>query len=45
MKSLPPLVSTIHDQTGIRPPSWLLDVTGMTGNNGNNGNNGTTLKN
>lgn len=23
MKSLPPLLSTIHDQTGISPPSWL----------------------
>ena len=29
MKSLPPLISTIYDQTGIRPPSWLADSTNM----------------
>lgn len=27
LKMIPPLVSTIHDQTGIKPPSWLLDMT------------------
>lgn len=26
MKSLPPLVSTIYDQTGMRPPGWLMDT-------------------
>lgn len=26
LKMLPPLVSTIHDQTGIKPPSWMIDV-------------------
>jgi flotillin len=25
-QSLPPLVSTINDQTGISPPSWLLNM-------------------
>ncbi len=29
MKSLPPLVQTIHDQTGIKPPAWLLDTSSM----------------
>lgn len=23
LKSIPPLMTTIHDQTGIQPPSWL----------------------
>jgi len=23
MKAIPPLMTTIHDQTGIQPPSWL----------------------
>jgi flotillin len=26
MKNLPPLVSTIYDQTGMKPPSWLMDM-------------------
>uniref|UniRef100_A0A6B2L568 Band 7 domain-containing protein n=1 Tax=Arcella intermedia TaxID=1963864 RepID=A0A6B2L568_9EUKA len=26
LKMVPPLVSTIHDQTGIKPPSFLLDL-------------------
>lgn len=26
MKSLPPLISTIYDQTGMKPPSWMLDT-------------------
>ena len=26
LKSLPPLLSTIHDQTGISPPSWLANM-------------------
>ncbi|KAH8425586.1 flotillin domain protein [Aspergillus melleus] len=26
MQSLPPLLSTIHDQTGISPPSWLAQM-------------------
>lgn len=27
LKMVPPLVTTIHDQTGIKPPTWLLDST------------------
>lgn len=26
MQSLPPLLSTIHDQTGIVPPSWIAQM-------------------
>ena len=26
MQSLPPLLSTINDQTGIAPPSWLAQM-------------------
>ena len=26
LKMLPPLMSTINDQTGIKPPSWLMDM-------------------
>ncbi len=26
MKNLPPLVSTIYDQTGIKPPTWVMDA-------------------
>jgi len=26
MQSLPPLLSTIHDQTGIAPPSWMVKM-------------------
>ncbi|KAI1995414.1 hypothetical protein LOZ51_002572 [Ophidiomyces ophidiicola] len=26
MQSLPPLFSTIHDQTGIAPPNWLVQM-------------------
>ncbi|KMU75564.1 flotillin domain- containing protein [Coccidioides immitis RMSCC 3703] len=26
MQSLPPLFSTIHDQTGISPPSWMVQM-------------------
>lgn len=26
MQSLPPLLSTIHDQTGIAPPSWIAQM-------------------
>ncbi|KAL1982360.1 hypothetical protein VTN96DRAFT_1391 [Rasamsonia emersonii] len=26
MQSLPPLLSTIHDQTGIAPPSWVAQM-------------------
>lgn len=29
MKTLPPLFSTIYDQTGMRPPGWLADTTEM----------------
>ena len=25
-QSLPPLLSTIHDQTGMAPPSWLAQM-------------------
>lgn len=25
-QSLPPLLSTIHDQTGMQPPSWLAQM-------------------
>lgn len=27
LKMLPPLVTTIHDQTGIKPADWLLNMT------------------
>ena len=51
MQSLPPLLSTIHDQTGIQPPGWLAKVPqvqdqvqmekfGGKGVNGVNGDNG-----
>jgi len=26
LKMVPPLVSTIHDQTGIKPPGWMVDM-------------------
>ena len=26
MQNLPPLLSTIQDQTGIRPPEWLMQM-------------------
>ncbi|KAF2417520.1 flotillin domain-containing protein [Tothia fuscella] len=26
MTSLPPLLSTIHDQTGMQPPAWLMQM-------------------
>lgn len=26
MQSLPPLFSTIHDQTGIAPPNWMVQM-------------------
>ncbi len=26
MKSIPPLVSTIYDQTGMKPPTWMVDM-------------------
>lgn len=26
MQSLPPLLSTIHEQTGITPPSWMAQM-------------------
>jgi flotillin len=26
MQSLPPLLSTIHEQTGIAPPSWMAQM-------------------
>lgn len=26
MQSLPPLLSTIHEQTGIAPPSWIAQM-------------------
>lgn len=26
LKMVPPLVSTIHDQTGIKPPGWMVDI-------------------
>ena len=28
-QSLPPLLSTINDQTGIAPPSWLAQMPGQ----------------
>ena len=30
-QSLPPLLSTIHDQTGMQPPSWLAQMPRETG--------------
>jgi len=29
MKSLPPLVDTIYQQTGMKPPAWLMDTTAV----------------
>jgi flotillin len=29
-QSLPPLLSTINEQTGISPPSWLANMSGTT---------------
>ena len=29
LQSLPPLLSTINDQTGIAPPSWLAKMGGV----------------
>lgn len=26
MQNLPPLLSTIHEQTGIAPPSWVAQM-------------------
>lgn len=26
MRSLPPLLTTIHDQTGMKPAEWLMDL-------------------
>jgi flotillin len=26
LKMVPPLMSTIHDQTGIKPPTWIADM-------------------
>lgn len=26
MQGLPPLLSTIHDQTGIKPPQWFAQL-------------------
>jgi len=31
-QSLPPLLSTIHDQTGMQPPSWLAQMPNGTEN-------------
>ena len=28
MQALPPMLSTINDQTGIAPPSWLAKMGG-----------------
>lgn len=28
MQNLPPLLSTIHEQTGIAPPSWIAQMPG-----------------
>lgn len=29
MKNIPPLLTTIHDQTGIKPPTWLVDTSAL----------------
>jgi flotillin len=29
LKNIPPLVSTIYDQTGIKPPGWLAEMPGL----------------
>lgn len=29
MKRIPPLIDTIHKQTGIRPPDWLVNSDGL----------------
>lgn len=28
MQTLPPLISTIHEQTGMAPPSWMVQMPG-----------------
>jgi flotillin len=33
-QSLPPLLSTIHDQTGMQPPSWLAQMPQGNGTKG-----------
>jgi flotillin len=33
-QSLPPLLSTIHDQTGMAPPSWLAQMPATNGHAG-----------
>lgn len=32
MQNLPPLLSTIHEQTGISPPSWVAQMSGPEAN-------------
>ncbi|OKL61000.1 hypothetical protein UA08_03672 [Talaromyces atroroseus] len=34
MQALPPLLSTIHEQTGIAPPSWIAQMPGPGTQNG-----------
>lgn len=34
MQSLPPLLSTVHEQTGIQPPAWLAQMGGSGGGSG-----------
>ncbi len=34
MQSLPPLLSTINEQTGIAPPAWLAKMAGGGGQGG-----------
>jgi flotillin len=36
-QSLPPLLSTIHDQTGMSPPSWLAQMPANGAPNGAEG--------
>lgn len=35
MQNLPPLWSTIHDQTGIAPPSWIAQMPGQNDQHNN----------
>ena len=37
MQSLPPLLGTIHEQTGIQPPDWLAKMPPQVNGGANGG--------
>jgi len=37
MQALPPLLSTIHEQTGIKPPGWMVSMPEVEEQRGRNG--------